>query len=110
MLKTSCWVDCKLSDLFEIKKGKRLTKSDQTEGDTIFIGATALNNGITGRIGQEAIHEGNTISLTYNGSIGEAFYQAVPFWASDDVNDLYPKDFVMTEEIGLFFCTILRHE
>ena len=104
------WVDKPLSELFDIKKGKRLTKSDQTVGDTVFIGATALKNGITGRIGQDAIHEGNTISLTYNGSVGEAFYQPEPFWASDDVNVLYPKNFTMTESIGLFFCTILRHE
>lgn len=106
----SNWVDKPLSELFEIKKGKRLTKADQTVGDTVFIGATALKNGITGRIGQNAKHDGNTISLTYNGSVGEAFYQPEPFWASDDVNVLYPKGFQMTENIGLFFCTILRHE
>lgn len=110
MVDTSSWEERCLSDLFVIKKGKRLTKKDQTPGDTIFIGASAQKNGITGRIGQEAMHEGNTISLTYNGSVGEAFYQQEPFWASDDVNVLYPKGFVMTPEIGLFFCTILRHE
>lgn len=110
MIEPAKWEEHTLSDLFDIKKGKRLTKSDQTEGDTVFIGATALKNGITGRIGQEAIHKGNTISLTYNGSVGEAFYQPEPFWASDDVNVLYPKGFTMTPEIGLFFCTILRHE
>lgn len=110
MLDTTVWEKRRLDDLFEIKKGKRLTKSDQVPGDTIFIGATSMNNGITGRIGQNAIHEGHTISLTYNGSVGEAFYQQDPFWASDDVNVLYPKSFKMTPEIGLFFCTVLRHE
>lgn len=110
MITTTEWMPVKLSELFDIKKGKRLTKADQTVGDTIFIGATALKNGITNKIGQDAIHEGNTISLTYNGSIGEAFYQPEPFWASDDVNVLYPKDFELTQTIGLFFCTILRHE
>lgn len=110
MINTTEWEERKLSDLFDIKKGKRLTKENQTAGDTNFIGATALNNGITNRIGQNAIHEGNTISLTYNGSVGEAFYQPVPFWASDDVNVLYARGFNMTPVIGLFFCTILRHE
>lgn len=110
MLNTTGWEKRKLSELFEIKKGKRLTKENQTIGETVFIGATALNNGITNRIGQDAIHEGNTISLTYNGSIGEAFYQPVPFWASDDVNVLYARGFEMTPTIGLFFCAILRHE
>ena len=110
MLDTSTWQPFVLSDIFEIKKGKRLTKENQTLGDTVFIGATACNNGITSYIGQEAIHEGNTISLTYNGSVGEAFYHPVPFWASDDVNVLYPKGFVLNEKLALFFCAILRHE
>ena len=110
MLDTSSWKPFLLSDIFEIKKGKRLTKENQTLGDTVFIGATACNNGITSYIGQEAIHEGNTISLTYNGSVGEAFYQPEPFWASDDVNVLYPKNFVLNENLALFFCTILRLE
>lgn len=110
MLDTSSWRPFLLSEIFEIKKGKRLTKENQTLGDTVFIGATACNNGITSYIGQEAIHEGNTISLTYNGSVGEAFYQAEPFWASDDVNVLYPKNFALNENLALFFCTILRLE
>lgn len=103
MLDTSKWKPFVLSDLFEIKKGKRLTKEDQIPGDTVFIGATALNNGITAYIGQEALHEGNTISLTYNGSVGEAFYQREPFWASDDVNVLYAKNFVLNEKLAMFF-------
>lgn len=110
MLDTTKWESFSLSTIFEIKKGKRLTKENQTEGDTPFIGATARNNGITAYIGQDALHEGNTISITYNGSVGEAFYQKEPFWASDDVNVLYPKGFVLNEKIALFFCTILRHE
>lgn len=110
MINAEKWKPFLLSDLFYIKKGKRLTKEDQSMGDTLFIGATATNNGITSHIGQAPIHEGNTISLTYNGSIGEAFYQSEPFWASDDVNVLYPKGFELNEKVALFFCTILRHE
>lgn len=110
MIDTRQWKEFLLSDIFLIKKGKRLTKENQTEGDTIFIGATASNNGITAYIGQDAIHEGNTISLTYNGSVGEAFYQETDFWASDDVNVLYAKDFKMDKSIALFFCAVLRLE
>lgn len=110
MLNTTEWKEFLLSKIFEIKKGKRLTKENQIDGDIPFIGATSKNNGITSYIGQNAIHEGNTISLSYNGSVGEAFYQAQPFWASDDVNVLYPINFVLTENIAMFFCAILRHE
>ena len=60
-------------------------------GNTPFIGSTDSNNGLTNRVGQPAIHNGNVITINYNGSVGESFYQPVPFWASDDVNVLYPK-------------------
>ena len=71
-----------------MRKGKRLTSEDQTEGTTAYIGAIDSNNGVANRIGQKPIHAGNTISLSYNGSVGEAFYQPEPYWATDDVNAL----------------------
>ena len=76
-------------------------------GDINFIGATSTNNGLTARIGNsECLHPAGTITVTYNGSVGEAFYQSEPFWASDDVNVLYPK-FMMTKQSALFFLTPL---
>ncbi len=112
-LNTSSWQEFELGSIFDIKKGKRLTKAEQTEGKTLYIGAIDSNNGVTNYIGQEAIHEGNTISLSYNGSVGEAFYQPEPFWATDDVNVLYFKKSNKNEfnkYIALFICTILRQE
>jgi hypothetical protein len=64
---------------------------------------------VTASIGQPAIHWGNTISVAYNGSVAEAFYQPTPFWATDDVNVLYPH-FEMTPEIALFICTLIGLE
>lgn len=112
-LRIENWAEYRLGDFFEIKKGKRLTSDDQTEGDTPYIGAIDSNNGIANYIGQEAIHEGNTISLSYNGSVGEAFYQPKPFWATDDVNVLYFKEENGTKfnkYIALFLCAVLRQE
>lgn len=102
-----------VGDYFEIKKGKRLTAEDQTEGTTLYIGAIDSNNGVANKIGQEPIHEGNTISLSYNGSVGEAFYQPEPFWATDDVNVLYfrPENGIQFNKyIALFVCAVLRQE
>ena len=90
-ISSESWGDFRVSDLFCIKKGKRLTKEDQTDGATPYVGAIDSNNGVSNYIGQKAIHDGGTISLSYNGSVGEAFYQPEPFWATDDVNVLYPK-------------------
>lgn len=107
------WKDFRLGDYFEIKKGKRLTSDDQTEGNTPYIGAIDSNNGIANYIGQDAIHAGNTISLSYNGSVGEAFYQPKPFWATDDVNVLYFREengVPFSKYIALFVCAVLRQE
>ena len=93
----------KIGELFEIKKGKRLTKANMIPGSINFIGATDSNNGKTASIANNThIHPGNTISVTYNGSVGNAFYQIEPYWASDDVNVFYPK-FEMDELIALYF-------
>ena len=107
------WKECVVGDYFEVKKGKRLTSEDQTEGTTLYIGAIDSNNGVANKIGQEPIHEGNTISLSYNGSVGEAFYQPEPFWATDDVNVLYfrPENGIQFNKyIALFVCAVLRQE
>lgn len=112
-LNIDSWQEFCLGDLFEIKKGKRLTSDDQIEGNIPYIGAIDSNNGVANYIGQEAIHEGNTISLSYNGSVGEAFYQPKPFWATDDVNVLYFKDengINFNKYIALFICAVLRQE
>ena len=112
---TSTWKWFKLGGddgLFEIRKGKRLTSEDQTEGTTPYIGAIDSNNGVSNLIRQNPIHEGNTISLSYNGSVGEAFYQPAPYWATDDVNALYLRSEYGTlcPATGLFVCSVLKHD
>ena len=108
---TNDWGDFRVSELFNVKKGKRLTKEDQTEGQTPYVGAIDSNNGVSNHIGQKAIHRGGTISLSYNGSVGEAFYQPDPFWATDDVNVFYPNPGTkLNQWTGLFICAILRQE
>jgi Type I restriction modification DNA specificity domain len=106
---TSKWKWCELQDLFTIKKGKRLTKANMIEGHIPFIGSIDCNNGYREYIGQPPIHTGNTITINYNGSVAEAFYQPNPFWASDDVNVLYPK-FEMNQYIALFFVALIKME
>ena len=102
------WHSFAIGDLFDVVKGTRLTKAAMLPGDIRFVGSSALNNGVTGYIGNdERLHPANTISVCYNGSVGESFYQDKPFWASDDVNVLYPK-FGMTRNIALFITPLIR--
>jgi hypothetical protein len=96
------WKEFRYRELFDIKKGKRLTKNQMVDGDTPFIGSIDSNNGRRQYVGVAANHEGNTITVNYNGSVAEAFYQEDPFWASDDVNVLYPKFFFKSDEFDDF--------
>lgn len=108
---TSAWKAFQLggdNGIFEIVKGKRLTKADMRDGNINFIGSSADNNGITNHISnRKNIHPGNLITVAYNGSVGETFYQEEEFVASDDVNILYPK-FDLNKYIALFLCSVIR--
>jgi hypothetical protein len=104
------WKAFTLGSLFTIKKGQRLTKADMLPGDTPYVGASDTGNGITAKIGQKPIHDAGTISVSYNGSVAEAFYQPEAYWATDDVNVLYPKGFQLTPAAALFVCTLIRLE
>lgn len=102
------WQPFTLESLFDIVKGSRLTKADMKEGNIRYIGATAFNNGITNYIGNnEETHPAGTLTVCYNGSIGQTYYQDKEFWATDDVNVLYPK-FSMNKYIALFLAPLIR--
>jgi hypothetical protein len=103
------WKAYSLNNLFKIKKGKRLTAAHMTPGTTPYIGAIDSNNGISALVGQKPIHDAHTITVNYNGSVGEAYYQPVAFWATDDANVLYPR-FKLTPSIAMFVIAVIRHE
>lgn len=113
MLNANCWKKFRLGGtdgLFSISKGCRLTKADQRDGRINYVGASAFNNGITNHIGNDdALCPAGTISVCYNGSIGEAFYQDEPYWATDDVNVLTPR-FHLTPYIAIFIATVIKNE
>ena len=103
------WKKFKIGDIFDIRKGRRLTKANQLSGNTPFIGSSANDHGVTGHIGQDPIFEGRTLTVSYNGSVGQVFYQTDPYWASDDINvlSLKNKDVELTPEIGNYLVTCL---
>lgn len=103
------WRKYQLKDLFDFVKGKRLTKEDIVPGEINFLGAISDNNGVREKIETEYCWEGNCITVNYNGSVGEAFYQEKKFWASDDVNVLYAKEtWEMNKFIALFIVTVIK--
>ena len=103
------WKSYRLGDLFEVKKGARVVNNDLRRGTTPFIRPTAFNNGVDRHVSLPANHRGNTLTVAYNGNIGEAFYQPVPYFAVDDINVLYPR-FTMTPFRALFLLPLIRRE
>lgn len=99
----------KIGDLFDVVKGKRLTKENIKPGNINFLGAISSNNGIRERIETATMWKPNCISVNYNGSVGCSFYQEEPFYASDDVNICYSKDWILNRKQALFFCAVFKN-
>jgi hypothetical protein len=109
-LAPAAWRGFRLDSLFEFKKGRRLTKHAMKDGSTPFIGAIDSNNGHRQYVSASPDHAGNTITVNYNGNgVAEAFYQPTPYFASDDVNVLYPK-FDLNPYRAMFLCAVIRQE
>jgi len=107
-IETDKWSEYTLGELFRFHKGKRLTKEDMIKGTVNFIGAISENNGVRQFIDVEPMFEPNCITVNYNGSVGEAFYQFEPFWASDDVNVLYANGWELNKHIAMFIITVIK--
>lgn len=104
------WRDFRLDTLFDLKKGRRVTKANRSPGPTRFIGASEKNNGVTDHCDLDPAHPAGVLTVVYNGNgVGMAFYQDEPFFASDDVNVLYPKT-PMSRWVQLFIAAVIRHQ
>lgn len=105
------WARIKITDLFELTKGKgpSLADAEGNPGETPYVTTTDKNNGVAAWVDEPPYHEGGVLTVASNGSVGEVFYQASAFCASSDVAVLTPK-FEMSREVALFLCTVLRFE
>ena len=103
------WRTFRLDEVFEIKKGSRLTKRQQKPGMVRYLGASAVNNSITAMIDANAQFPAECIAVPYDGSVGHATYQDSPFCAGDQVHVLIPKQ-PLSPLVLLFLCTVIRHE
>lgn len=106
---TSEWQNFRLDEIFDIKKGTRLTKRQQKPGLVPYLGASARNNSVTAFIEATPQFPANCIAVPYDGSVGHATYQDAPFCAGDQVHVLVPKQ-TLSPLVLLFLCTVIRHE
>lgn len=127
-LNTAEWRNFTFNDVFSLKGGFFNKKPEHsTEGNIPFLASTESNNGVTelyceddiyswDKIGREdnsidnKIFKGNSIAITVNGSVCNAFYQEKSFTCSHDITVFYPKDFSLNKYTALFLCTIITNE
>lgn len=103
------WAQFIMEDLFILLKGSRLTRAERTSGDTPFVAATMIKNGWVDRIAKAPDFPALSISVPYNGGVGYAFLQPVPYCASDDVHVLIARENVGIGAL-LFACSVIRNE
>ncbi len=105
------WKEYNLVDLFDIKKGERLTKYDRiSEDDNLpLITASSENNGIVDFISyfefknSKKIFENKiTVDMFFN-----VFYQPFKYFSDDNVHTLIPK-FKNNSYVSLFLTTLLK--
>jgi hypothetical protein len=108
-INTADWLSFRIFDLFEPSSGKQGPRRDMTPGTTPLVTASRVNNGITALVDREPQWNGGQITVASNGSVGAAFYQALPFCASSDVMVLTPKH-PLSSASAMFICALLRRE
>lgn len=109
-LGASDWKCFTLADLFDIARGTGPRRQELNGmGSTPFVTSSDSNNGVTGVTSMQPTHQGNTIGVNRNGSVAEAFYQALPFCSTEDVHIFTPK-FHLNPYIALFLTTVIRQE
>lgn len=104
-LDTSVWREFLLSDYFDIVAGIYHYPDEYEEGETPYISASNLNNGVGQNISLKPDFSGNKI---ITGKVGcTAFYQPESFCATSDVNVFTPK-FKMSRDVGVFLVTLIN--
>ena len=102
------WKEFFFTDIFkEIKRGKRLTKSNQIDGNIPYVSSTGINNGVDNFIcNDEKVRKyANNLSLANSGSVGSCFYHNYEYIASDHITALTSEH--ADEYIYKFMSTII---
>jgi|SRR5579859_184228 len=100
------WASFSIADLFIVSRGRHVLKRDMKPGDTGYVSASAVNNGVSAWISLDPDFPGGQITISSNGSVAEAFFQPIPFIASGDVTVLQPK-IPISDAAAMFVCTVI---
>lgn len=124
------WKRIPINSVFVIGHGFYNKKPPMSsEGEVPFIGASGINNGVTGFCTMQAIEDNSklgygpnepiehklfdkgSICVVNNGSaIGYSYYQPKQFTCTHDVNPLTLRDHEMNEDEALFLAQMIRQQ
>jgi hypothetical protein len=101
-----------ISDLFEVIYGVNLELNKLTKDPNgiNFVGRSAKNNGVTGRVQlmpDIKPIEAGVLTVAGGGSVLETFVQFEPFYSGRDLYFLRPK-FDLSLEQKLYYCMCIR--
>lgn len=103
------WKEFTFEQLFIVKRGQSVYKQYMKRGNIPYVSASASNNGITDYV-DKPNREANMISLAYDGSVGSAFYQNTPWFASEKIVSLELKDYTLNRYIAMFLCRVIHNQ
>lgn len=104
------WRKVKISDLFQVGTGYRLTKKQRQPGYIPFVSSSKFENGIVDDISNPddlTLCKPNTITVSMKGSI-IALYHDQPYMCSDSVAVLTPRTHIHTQELK-FIATVITY-
>ena len=104
-LNTDEWKWFLLKDLFQLKRGKRLTEYDREKGDIPFVTAGVGNNGVSEYISNEVELYKNAITIDM---FGCAFYRNYTFACDDNILVLTNDN--LNYSSGLFIASIIDRD
>jgi len=114
LLNNCMWKAFAISEVFDIKPGKRLVAADTTEGKRPFIGALDNNNGVARFVNdRNSSIDKNVLGVNYNGNgmvIG--FYHPYECIFSDDVKRFHLKHHEDNQFVLLFMkaCILMQKQ
>lgn len=108
---TSDWVEFRIGDLFDIKRGNVKGIKGLASGDVPVVSAKETNNGVAQRADVVPQFDAGTISVSVNGAVGYATVQQKPWSGTGDVMALLLHgDHEPTVLAKLAVCTLIREE
>lgn len=110
VLDITCWGEFHLYDIFDINSGNKFDRSKMSMAapSVNFVGRSSENNGVTAFVDEiqevKPYKEGNLTVALGGEYLGSCFVQDYPFYTSQNVNVLIPK-----EEIDIFSKMFIAH-